>query len=227
MKEKKRKERAQSYFEILVGLFLPLLGHGVWCRLGEHATRAEEDQADEDADGDAQGNLLALIGRRQGAGPVRAERNPVGCFVVSISGQFFRFRNREMCSMTQLHSPATRAGRQLGLHVLPDAPTELVGASTSCLEAPSTVLVVELTGLLLLEGQLIPILLHTVAQGHPQFGLLGEGHALPPLLDVGQGRVRDGVVGGGRSDSRGGSAGDNGSDGRLAAGLGETSAQSS
>lgn len=88
---------------------------------------------------------------------------------------------------------------------------------------------VGLTGLLLLEGQLIPVLLHTVAEGHPQFGLLGQRHALPPLLDIGQGRVRDGVVGGGRSDGRGGSAGDNGSvrGGGLAAGLGETSAQGS
>lgn len=72
--------RMVMYFEILVGLLLPLLVHGVWCRLGEHATRTEEDQAGEDADGDAQGDLLALIGGRQSAGPVRAKSNPVSCF---------------------------------------------------------------------------------------------------------------------------------------------------
>lgn len=85
-----------------------------------------------------------------------------------------------------------------------------------------------LTGLLLMQGQLIPVLLHAVAEGHPQLGLLGQGHALPPLFDVGQGRVRDGVVGGSRDGSgRGRGTGDNGSVGGLAGGLGETSAQGS
>lgn len=52
------------------------------------------------------------------------------------------------------------------------------------------------TGLLLLEGHLVPVNLHTVTELHPQLGLLLRGHALPTLLDAGQGRVRDGVVGG-------------------------------
>lgn len=68
-----------SYLEILVGLFLPLPGHGVWCRLGEHTTRGEEGQAGDDADGDAQGDLFALIRGREGAGAVRAESDPVCC----------------------------------------------------------------------------------------------------------------------------------------------------
>lgn len=51
------------------------------------------------------------------------------------------------------------------------------------------------TGLLLLEGHLVPVNLHTVTELHPQLGLLLRGHALPALLDAGQGRVRDGVVG--------------------------------
>lgn len=52
------------------------------------------------------------------------------------------------------------------------------------------------TGLLLLEGHLVPVNLHTVTELHPQLGLLLRGHALPALLDAGQGRVRDSVVGG-------------------------------
>lgn len=67
------------------------------------------------------------------------------------------------------------------------------------------------TGLLLLESQVGPVLLHAVTQGHPELGLLSRGHALPPLLDVGQRRVGDGVGGGG-------SSGDNSNRGSHAAG---------
>lgn len=85
-----------------------------------------------------------------------------------------------------------------------------------------------LTGLLLLEGQFVPVLLHAVAQSHPQLGLLGQGHTLPPLLDVGEGRVGNGVVGGGRGHGRGGGTGDNGSGGEGGGGgLAETRAQGS
>jgi hypothetical protein len=51
------------------------------------------------------------------------------------------------------------------------------------------------TGLLLLQGQLLPVALHAVTQGHPQIGLLLERHTLPSLLDVGQGRVGQGLGG--------------------------------
>jgi hypothetical protein len=57
---------------------------------------------------------------------------------------------------------------------------------------------------LLLEGQLGPVGLHAVTQSHPELGLLLEGHALPSLLDVGEGWVGDGV-------SRGSSRGQGGS----------------
>lgn len=43
----------------------------------------------------------------------------------------------------------------------------------------------ELTGPLLMERQLGPVLLHAVSQSHPQLGLLLQGEALPSLLDVG------------------------------------------
>lgn len=49
------------------------------------------------------------------------------------------------------------------------------------------------TSLLLLHGQLFPVGLHAVPKRHPQIGLLLGGHVLPSLLDVGEGRVGDGV----------------------------------
>lgn len=45
------------------------------------------------------------------------------------------------------------------------------------------------TGLLLLDSQLGPAALHAITQGHPQIGLLLQRHALPSLLDVGEGRL--------------------------------------
>lgn len=49
------------------------------------------------------------------------------------------------------------------------------------------------TGLLFLDRQFLPVALHTITEGHPQVGLLLEGHALPSLLNVGKSRVGDGV----------------------------------
>jgi hypothetical protein len=49
------------------------------------------------------------------------------------------------------------------------------------------------TGLLFLDRQLLPAALHTITEGHPEVGLLLEGHALPSLLNVGKSRVGDGV----------------------------------
>lgn len=80
----------------------------------------------------------------------------------------------------------------------------------------------ELTSLLLLDRQVVPVLLHAVAESHPQLSLFLEGHALPSLLDVGQGRVGDGVGGGGRGS---GSAGNEGGGSSLAAGVGDGGAQ--
>lgn len=42
----------------------------------------------------------------------------------------------------------------------------------------------------------MPVNLHAIAELHPQLGLLLRRHALPALLDTGEGRVRDGMVGG-------------------------------
>lgn len=50
-----------------------------------------------------------------------------------------------------------------------------------------------LTGLLLVERQVMPAILHAVAQRHPQLSLLLHRHRLPSLLDVGERRVRNGV----------------------------------
>jgi hypothetical protein len=49
------------------------------------------------------------------------------------------------------------------------------------------------TGLLLLQGHLLPIDLHTVSERHPQIGLLLRGHVLPSLLNIGKRRVGDGM----------------------------------
>lgn len=49
------------------------------------------------------------------------------------------------------------------------------------------------TSLLLLQGQFLPVGLHAIPKSHPQVGLLLRGHIFPSLLDVGQGRVGDGV----------------------------------
>lgn len=50
---------------------------------------------------------------------------------------------------------------------------------------------VEPTGLLLLQGQITPAALHAIPQRHPEIGLLLGGHALPSLLNVLEGRVRN------------------------------------
>lgn len=59
------------------------------------------------------------------------------------------------------------------------------------------------TGLLLLRGEFGPGALHAVSQGHPEFGLFLERHGLPPLLNVVEGRVRDGVGGRGTAEDHG------------------------
>lgn len=82
-------------------------------------------------------------------------------------------------------------------------------------EIPSCLL---LTSLLLVEGQLGPVLLHAVTESHPQLSLLLQGHTLPSLLNIGQRGVGDGVGGGG-------SAGDEGGGGGLTGGRGDGGAQ--
>lgn len=62
-----------------------------------------------------------------------------------------------------------------------------------CLSSPPA-LKISHTGLLLLEGQRVPVDLHAVTELHPELGLLLRGHDLPALLDVGEGRVGDSMV---------------------------------
>lgn len=69
-----------------------------------------------------------------------------------------------------------------------------------------------LTSLLLLEGKLGPVLLHAIAKSHPELGLLLQRHALPSLLNVGQGRVGDGMARGGPAEDRGRGPGDGGAE---------------
>lgn len=51
------------------------------------------------------------------------------------------------------------------------------------------------TGLALLYGQFMPIVLHAVPQCHPQIGLFLRGHPLPSLLNIRKRRIRYGVLG--------------------------------
>lgn len=51
----------------------------------------------------------------------------------------------------------------------------------------------EVSSLFLLHGQFLPVGLHAIPQSHPQVGLLLGRHVFPALLDVGQGRVGDGM----------------------------------
>lgn len=45
----------------------------------------------------------------------------------------------------------------------------------------------------------MPISLHTISQLHPQFSLLLGRHGLPALLDAGEGRVGNSMLGRGAS----------------------------
>ena len=58
----------------------------------------------------------------------------------------------------------------------------------------------ERTSFLLLEGKVGPAGLHAITQSHPELSLLLVRHALPSLLDVGEGWVGDGLS---RGSSRG------------------------
>lgn len=73
------------------------------------------------------------------------------------------------------------------------------------------------TSLLLVHGHLVPVHFHAIPESHPQIGLLLRRHSLPPLLNVGESRVGDGVrrgaslllllTGDGLADARGGRGG--------------------
>lgn len=53
------------------------------------------------------------------------------------------------------------------------------------------------TGLLLLDGHLVPVNLHAVPQLHPEVGLLLRGQSLPALLNTGECGIGNGMLGGG------------------------------
>lgn len=68
-----------AYLEELVGGFLVLLGHGVWCRLGEGSDESEEGDRGTDTDGDTPSNAGIGTWRVGSAGSMGTEGNPVGC----------------------------------------------------------------------------------------------------------------------------------------------------
>lgn len=53
------------------------------------------------------------------------------------------------------------------------------------------------TSLLLLQGHLVPVNLHTIPELHEQIGLFLRRHTLPALLDTGERGVGNGMFGGG------------------------------
>lgn len=205
--------------EVLVGSLLPLARHGVWCGLGEHAHGSEDGQGGTEAGEDVEYDLFVLVGGRLRTRAVRAESNPVGyeAFASASLGWSIFVPHRRLgrdrqgpigpdrCRSTCLRLDGAPRGALGSIGGNDDAALGLGGGA--------------LTGLLLLEGQVGPVLLHAVAQSHPQLSLLLQRHALPPLLDVGQGRVGDGVGGGGSPGDHGGRGGG------LAAGPGDGGAQ--
>ena len=64
--------------QLFVGSFLPLARHRVRSRAREQTQAGENRQGGTDTDGSVQGDLLAFTRRRQGAGAVGTEGDPVG-----------------------------------------------------------------------------------------------------------------------------------------------------
>lgn len=56
---------------------MPLLVHGVRGRAGAHSDEGEEDEADTDANGSVEEDLLAFAWGRESPGAVGSECNPV------------------------------------------------------------------------------------------------------------------------------------------------------
>lgn len=165
-----------TYEKVLVGCLLVLLGHGGWWAPGEHADSGEEAEGDGNAGECVSEDLPSLSWGRNGTGTVGTEGNPVSY---------------------RAHNTSAR-GSYISPHVLTRpllaGQEGLPSNNTTSAHPPEKG---KRTSLLLLEGQLSPIGLHAVAQGHPHIGLLLRRHGLPPLLDVGERRVGDGVDGAG------------------------------
>lgn len=211
-----QRARAVTNLEVLVRGLLPFLVHSVWCGLGEHANGGEDGKTGEDAHKDTKSDLLGLIWRSLSTGTVRTESNPVRC-------EAFRLADAGQRYYEQTHVEPARGG-QVPIELvqwhgdLGTDPRKMAGCSMAvgrCVIGAGRGVsgrLRRLTSLLLLDRQAAPVLLHAVTQGHPQLGLLLQRHALPPLLNVGQGGVRDGVASGG-GDSRSGRGGATSEDG--------------
>lgn len=67
-----------TYLGVLVGGFLPLLGHGLRLGLGEQMDHVEDGEGGQGQLSDLPENTHALALGRNRAGAVRTESNPVG-----------------------------------------------------------------------------------------------------------------------------------------------------
>jgi len=184
------REWEGTHLEILVRGLLVLLGHGAWAALAECADGGEDGEGDGDAEGGVAEDLPALAWRREGTRAVGAEGDPVSCRHNGISTV------SPPRGTSAMHSTAPSA--QSGTDT---EPTQLLHHLRRSSRARVRGRDSRLTSFLLLQRHLGPIGLHAVTQGHPQVGLLLRRQGLPSLLDVGEGRARDGVGGaaGGRS----------------------------
>jgi hypothetical protein len=172
-----------THLHVLLSSLLPLLGHGAWPDgAGEHARESEHGKGRADDTDGQEEDLAALIRRRRSSRTVGTEGDEV-CYV---------FVSEWPCTMvlTRSASLSRRAHRCRGPTRVPRRKHP---ARHSTTRRTTTSARGVRTGLLLLHGQLLPVQLHAVPERHPQVGLLLWGHVLPSLLDVGEGRVGDGV----------------------------------
>lgn len=74
-----RRRRDGAYLEVLVGLLLPLLGHGLGGLAAERADGGEDAEGGHEDEAGVEEEALALTGGVESAGAVGAEGDPVGC----------------------------------------------------------------------------------------------------------------------------------------------------
>ena len=168
-----------THLQVLVGSLLPLAVHGARRLAAELADDDEHDEASTNSNGSVQGDFPALSWGILSTGSVCTEGDVVSC----SAGQYIR-------------PHACRSPMPFCFNPSNCIPSRQMRARKENYFLR--------TGLLLLVRQLRPVDLHAVAQRHPQVGLLLRGHGLPPLLDIGERRVGDGVGGSGlhRSQQR-------------------------
>jgi hypothetical protein len=165
---------------------LPLLGHGARSDgAGKHARESEDSERSTDDTGGEEEDVAALIRRGRSAGAVGTKGDVVCCRfrVVSKMPLSMEYRRFVMAAhSTHWCCGTTRV-----------PPPENTNTSYECAQHESVPKKTVHTSFLLLHSHLLPVHLHAVPKRHPQVGLLLGRHVFPSLLDVGEGRVGNGV----------------------------------